>query len=256
MGIVRYEKKGHLVTVTLNRPEKLNALSLEMLEELRKAWFRYRDEDDAWVAILSGAGRAFCAGADKSLFAKAQQGYDYLGEFLHAVMMDPFWSGKLEKPVIAAVNGYAIGGGLELVLKSDLRVAGETANFQQPEVERGNIVVFYDNLPSAIAAEMMSGFMIPARRAFEVGMINRLVPDEKVMDAAIEMAETLLSRPPLVLHNALKILRDLKNAGTIVPRSMLNHYSTSLSKELVATEDWKEATAALLEKRKAEFKRR
>lgn len=256
MTIVNYEKKGHLVMVTMNRPEKLNALNREMLQELRKAWIRYGEDDDAWVAILTGAGKAFCAGLDKSWFAEAQKGYDYLGQFLSAIEKDPFWSGQLEKPVITAVNGYAVGGGLDMVLKSDLRVAGETANFLQPEVERGNIVVFNDNLPSAIAAEMLSGFTIPARRAYEVGMINRLVPDEQLMDAAIEMAEGLLSRLPLVLHKALKILRDLKNAGTIVPRSMLNHYTTTLSKELVATEDWKEATAALLEKRKAEFKRR
>jgi enoyl-CoA hydratase/carnithine racemase len=256
MTLVNCEKKGHLVTVTLNRPEKLNALNHDMLEELRKAWVRYADDEDAWVAILAGAGKSFCAGLDKSWFAEAQKGYDYLGQFLSAIERDPFWSGQLEKPVIAAVKGYAIGGGLDLILKCDLRVAGESAKFQQPEVERGNIVIFYDDLPSAIATEMLAGFVIPARRAYDVGMINRVVPDAQVLDAAIEMADALLSRPPLVLHQALKIQRDLKNTATIVPRQMLNRYTASLSKELVHTEDWKESTAALLENKRPNFMRR
>lgn len=258
MAIVEYEKEGHLVTVTLNRPERLNALDLEMMAALREAWIRYRADDDAWVAILTGAGRAFTAGADKSLFENALSGQDQdmLGDFLAATERDPFWSGTLDKPVIAATRGPVIGAGLDMLLRTDLRVAGESSVFQQPEVQLGNIVVFYDNLPDAIAAEIMCGFKFTARRACELGMVNRVVPDDQVLAAARELADELLSRPPIVLHRALKILRDLKHAGVVVPRSMLNHYTTEFSKGVTKTEDWKEGVSAFLQKRKPVYRKR
>lgn len=257
MPTVEYEKReNHLVVITLNRPEKLNAVNEELLADLREAWQRFQGDDDAWLAILTGNGRAFTAGADKSWFEKSLQGYDSLGIFFETISKDPFWSGTLDKPVIAAVNGFCVGFGLDLVLKTDLRVAAESVWFQQPEVARGNVVLFFDNLPGAMAAEMVSGFKISARRAYETGMINRLVPDDQVMDSAVEMAEALLQKTPLALYQALKILRDLKNAGQVVPRRLLDHYTTSLSKELTRTEDYQEATAALLQGGKPVFKKR
>ena len=256
MTLVEYRKKERLVTITLNRPEKLNALSRELLEELRGAWLRYRDDDDAWVAILTGAGSAFSAGADKSWFAEALDGQDSLGRFLDAVLRDPYWSGELDKPTIVAVNGYAIGAGFDLVLRADLRVAGESATFQLPEVERGNIVPVWDNLPYAITAEIVSGFTLTAQRAYDVGMINRVVPDEQLLDAATELAEALLSRPPLVLQHALGTLRERKNSGALVSTNLLRLYTTAVSKELTKTEDGREAAAALLEKRKPVFRKR
>lgn len=256
MAIVEYEKRGnHLVTVTLNNPDKLNAFDMEMTIALREAWIKYWNDDDAWIAILTGRGRAFTAGADKSWFDMALQGKDSVGIFLNLISKDPYWSGRLDKPVLTAVNGFAIGTGLDLVLRSDLRIAGESAWFQQPEVSRGNIMVFFDGLPNAIAAEMIAGFRIPAKRAYDVGMINRVVADDKVMDATMEMAEELLTRVPLALHHALKILRDVKNAATVIPRTMMDHYTTVLSKELMKTEDFREATAAFLEKKKPVFKK-
>jgi len=257
MALVEYEKKGnHLVVVRLNRPEKLNAFDMDMTVALGEAWIRYRDDDDAWIAILTGTGRAFTAGADKSWFDMALKGQDSVGIFLDLTSKDLYWSGHLDKPVITAVNGFAIGAGLDLVLRSDLRIAGESAWFQQPEVERGNFMLFNDNLPHAISAEMVAGFRISAKRAYDVGMINRVTSDEKVMDTALELAGELLTRVPLALHHALKTLRDIKNAGTVVPRSMIDQYTTTLSKALMNTEDFKEATSALLEKRKPTFKKK
>jgi E-phenylitaconyl-CoA hydratase len=257
MPLVEFEKKDNrLAIITLNRPEKLNAVSEDLLTDLREAWLRYRDDADAWLAILTGKGRAFTAGADKGWFEKSLQGQDSLGIFLEKISQDPYWSGTLDKPVIAAVNGFCVGFGLDLVLKADLRVAAESAWFQQPEVARGNIVLFFDHLPGAMAAEMISGFRISARRAYEVGMINRLAPEGQVLEAALELAGELLERTPLALYQALKILRDLKNAGRIVPRRLLDQYTTSLSKELARTEDYQEATAAFLEGRKPVFKKR
>lgn len=256
MAMVEYAKKGHLVTITMNRPEKLNAIGPEMLTGLRDAWSRYRDDDDAWLAILTGEGRAFSAGADKSWFSRALEGEDSVGIFLDTILKDPYWSGELDKPTIVAVNGLAVGAGLDLVLRADLRVAAQSATFQLPEVERGNVVILWDNLPYAMAAEMISGGLLTAERAYQVGMLNRIVPDGEVPDAAMEMADSLLSKPPLALYHALKILRDMKNGGTMISRNLLNHFTTSLSKELARTEDYKEAVAALLERKKPTFRRR
>jgi enoyl-CoA hydratase/carnithine racemase len=257
MTLVEYEKRdNHLAIITLNRPEKLNAVNEELLADLRKSWLRYQEDEDAWLAILTGKGRAFTAGADKSWFERSLQEADSLGICLEKISKDHYWSGTLDKPVIAAINGFCVGFGLDLVLKSDLRVAADSAWFQQPEVARGNVVVLFDNLPGAMAAEMISGFRISARRAYEVGMINRIAPDGQVLETALEMAEDLLQKTPLALYHALKILRDLKNGGTVVPRRMLDHYTTALSKELTRTEDYQATTAALLKGKKPVFRKR
>jgi enoyl-CoA hydratase/carnithine racemase len=257
MAAVEYEKKdNHLVVITMNRPERLNGIDEDMLMGLCDSWLRFKNDDDAWIAILTGTGRAFTAGADKSWFEKAQRGESTPEEFLDLITRDVYWSGRLDKPVIAAVNGLAVGAGVDLTLRSDLRVAAESAWFQQAEVERGNFMLFNDNLPHAIAAEMVSGFRIPAKRAYEVGMVNRLAPDGKVMEAAMELADALLSRVPLALFHALKTLRDLKNIPAVVPRQLVDRYTTVVSNALMNTEDFGEATAAMIEKRKPVFKKR
>jgi enoyl-CoA hydratase/carnithine racemase len=261
VSLVEYGKKGHLVTITMNRPDKLNALNAEMLTELRKSWIRYRDDEDAWLAIFTGTGRAFSAGADKSWSVKGLQGEDFLGPFVNEISKDPYWSGELDKPTIVAVNGYALGGGFDLVLKADLRVAAQSAEFQIVEVALGGILVLWDNLPYAIAAEMMSGCKLTAQRAYEVGMVNRVVPDDQLVDAAIGMAEELLSRAPLALYHSLRTLREMKKAAIPVPRNLINgslisDYTLRLGRELIKTEDWKEANSALSEKRKPVFKKR
>jgi enoyl-CoA hydratase/carnithine racemase len=257
MAAVEYEKRdGHVVVITMNRPERLNGIDEEMLAGLRDSWLRFSNDDDAWVAVLTGAGRAFTAGADKSWFEKAQRGESTPEQFLDLTAQDLYWSGRLDKPVITAVNGLVVGAGVDLTLRSDLRVAAESAWFQQAEVQRGNFMLFNDNLPHAIAAELTAGFRIPARRAYEVGMVNRVAPDDKVMDAAMEVADGLLSRVPLAVFYALKTLRDMKNVPAMVPRRLLNHYTTVVSNSLMNTEDYKEATTAMLEKRKPVFKKR
>jgi enoyl-CoA hydratase/carnithine racemase len=261
VSLVEYKKKGHLVTITMNRPEKLNALDPDMLAGLRESWVRYRDDDEAWLAIFTGTGRAFSAGADKSWFVKGLQGEDFLSSFVDAISKDPYWNEELDKPTIVAVNGYALGGGLDLVLKADLRVAAETARFQLSEVKLGGVLILWDNLPYAIAAQLISGEMLTARRAYEVGMLNRIFPDDKLMDGTMEMAEEFLSRRPLALYHSLKILREMKRAAIPVPRnlirgSLISDYTRLLGKELIKTEDWKEANLALLEKREPIFKKR
>jgi enoyl-CoA hydratase/carnithine racemase len=257
MAIVEYEKKSsHVVVIVLNRPDRLNAIDEAMLASLREAWTRYGNDDDAWMAILTGAGKAFSAGADKSWFEKTLKGEASPEVFLDLIRKDLYWSGQLDKPVLTAVNGMAVGAGLDLVLRSDLRIAAKSSWFQQPEVEKGTLMIFNDNLPCAIAAEMVAGFRITAQRAYEVGMVNRVVPDKNLIDSALELAEELLTKTPLALYHALKILRDMKNVATIMPRHLIDHYTTLISKDLTRTEDFREATTALLEKRKPVFKKR
>ena len=261
MSLVEYHKKDHLVTITMNRPDKLNALDTDMLTGLRESWIRYRDDDEAWLAIFTGTGRAFSAGADKSWFVKGLQGEDFLSPFVNTISKDPYWNEELDKPTIVAVNGYALGGGFDLVLKADLRVAAESARFQISEVQLGGVLILWDNLPCAIAAEIISGFVLTAQRAYEVGMVNRVFPDDKLMDGTMKMAEELLSRAPLALYHSLKILREMKRAAMPVPRnlirsSLISDYTTLPGKELIKTEDWKEANVALLEKKKPVFKKR
>ncbi len=257
MSVVNYEKKkDHLVVITLNRPNKLNAFDETMLTELREAWTRYRDDDDAWVAIFTGIGKAFSSGTDKSWFDKSLTGKSTPETFFKLVGQDPYWSGSLEKPVITAVNGFAVGAGLDLVLRSDIRIASERAWFHQPEVGLGTLVFFHDTLPYAVAAEMIAGFRIPAKRAYEVGLVNRLVPDETLMDTAMETADEMLSKSPLALCHALRILKDLKKTTASVPLSLVDHYAAILAKDLTNTEDFKEAAKALMNKTKPVFKKR
>jgi enoyl-CoA hydratase len=256
MHTVEYIKKGHMVVITLNRPHKLNAIDEDMLVALRKSWVRYREDEDAWVAILTARGKAFSSGADKEWFEKSLGGAMTFEGFARIASRDPYWSGRLDKPVIAAVNGLCIGAGFHLVLRADLRVAAQGAWFQQPEVQRGAVMVLFDNLPFAIAAEMISGFKISAQRAYETGIINRLYPDDRLMDGALELGEELLSRQPLALYRALKILRDIRNSPAVVPRGLIDDYAVQLSTRLMGTEDWQEGTLAFLEKRKPVFKKR
>ena len=262
MSLVEYAKKDHLAVITLNRPEKSNALSPELLIAVRGAWIRYRDDDDAWIAIFTGAGRTFSAGLDKSWMERGLEGEDFLNCFVDIISKDPYWSGELGKPTIVAVNGSALGAGLDMAFQADLRIAAESARFQITEVVLGGINLLWDNLPYAIAAELMSGFMLCSKRAYETGMVNKVVPDEQLMDAAMEMAEELLTRrAPLSLYHSLKLLREMKKASIPVPRNLINgsltgEYTRLLGRDLVKTHDWKEASKALLENRQPIFKRK
>lgn len=254
--VVDYEKSGHLVIITLNRPDKLNAINEDMQVALAVAWQKYQDDEDAWLAILTANGKAFCSGADKSWFERSLRGEDSLGLFLQGINRDIYWSGRIDKPTIAAVNGLALGAGVDMVLQADLRVASEDAAFRLPEVDRGNVLILWDNLPYAIAAELAVGTEFSARRAHEVGMINRLAPAGKALAVARAWADELLAKPPLVLERTLKVLRGIKNRNAIGSNSELRDYTTGLSKDLVATEDWKESVDALLKRRTPRYLKR
>src|SRR5579863_2060129 len=248
MAVVETERHGQILVVRMNRPERLNALNHEMRTRLAETWAGFRHDDGLEVAIFTGAGRGFCAGEDmKESLAANQPG----GR--RPDIEDPFMSGALEKPVIAAVNGFAMGGGFMLVERTDLRVAAKGAVFEVSEAKRwllggynhGHIA----NLPYPIAMEMALGFRFSAERFYELGFINRLVEAEELMASALAMAEHLLTLPPASRVNTVHMMRRMRPA----PSAELQRLAAALH-EHGAKEDLIESRAAFAEKRPPRFK--
>ena len=194
MAVVETERHGAILVVRMNRPERLNALNTEMRIALAEAWTSFRHDMALEVAIFTGTGRGFCAGEDmKETLETGKPGG-------RRDIANPFMDGTLEKPVIAAVNGFAMGGGFMLVERTDLRVAVPEAVFEVSEAKRwllggynhGHVA----NLPYPIAMEMAMGFRFTAERFYQVGFLNRLAPADKLMSTAMEMAEHMLTLPP------------------------------------------------------------
>src|SRR5437763_2490075 len=211
MAVVETERHGQVLVVRMNRPERLNALNQEMRTRLAETWTEFRHSDQFEVAIFTGTGRGFCAGEDmkESLAAGTPGGR-------RPAMEDPFMSGALEKPVIAAVNGFAMGGGFMLVERTDLRVAVKGAVFEVSEAKRwllggynhGHIA----NVPYPIAMEMALGFRFTAERFHEIGFLNRLAQPDSLMGAAFGMAEHLLTLPPASRVNTVHMMRQMRTA--------------------------------------------
>ena len=248
MAVVETERHGQVLVVRMNRPERLNALSTEMRAELARAWIGFRHDKELEVAIFTGTGRGFCAGEDmKESLQRGVAGGQKPAE------EDPFMSGALEKPVIAAVNGFAMGGGFMLVERTDLRLAVREAVFEVSEAKRwllggynhGHIA----NVPYPIAMEMALGFRFTAQRFYEIGFLNRLVEADQLMPEAFKMAEHLLTLPPASRVNTVHMMRQMRPA----PGPDMLKLATSLH-EHGAKSDLMESRAAFAEKRKPNFK--
>ncbi|MGQ0580504.1 MAG: enoyl-CoA hydratase/isomerase family protein [Reyranella sp.] len=248
MAIVETERHGQVLVVRMNRPERLNALSHEMRTELSKAWNDFRHSKELEVAIFTGTGRGFCAGEDmkESLQTGVAGGQ-------RPAIEDPFMSGKLEKPVIAAINGFAMGGGFMLVERTDLRVAVREAVFEVSEAKRwllggynhGHIA----NMAYPIAMEMALGFRFTAQRFYEVGFINRLVEADQLMPTALSMAEHLLTLPPASRVNTVHMMRQMRPAAGADMERLADALHDHGAKS-----DLMESRAAFAEKRKPNFK--
>jgi len=248
MAVVETEEHGQILVVRMNRPERLNALNGEMRTSLAETWTEFRRNDRLEVAIFTGTGRGFCAGEDmkESLRDGAPGGR-------RPAMEDPFMSGALEKPVIAAVNGFAMGGGFMLVERTDLRVAARGAIFEISEAKRwllggynhGHIA----NLPYPIAMEMALGFRFTAERFYEIGFVNRLVDADQLLPSALQMAEHLLTLPPASRVNTVHMMRQMRPE----PSPELQRLAGALH-EHGAKSDRMESRAAFSEKRKPNFK--
>ncbi len=242
--------------MTINRPDKLNALNRETIEELTQAFQTWRDDEEVMAVILSGAGeKAFVAGADISELAglDENQGREYArrGQQLTQIIEN------YPKPVMAAVNGYALGGGTELALACHLRLAAETAKFGQPEVKLGLIPGFGGTqrlarlVGKGRALELiLSGRMISAAEALHWGLVNRVVPLDRLAAEAEAMAKEIIKNAPLALGLAVEAV----NRGLDRPLDEALELEAELFGQACSTEDAREGTAAFLEKRPPRFR--
>ncbi len=263
MDNIDYRKEGHIVVITLNRPEKLNALHPPMARALAQSWIDFQNDSDARVAILTGTGRGFCAGIDvRNRLERAKAGLPGTAVSAHDLpdlylKFHQWGLPGVKKPVITAVNGLAAGIGFHLVMLSDLRIAVESAAFSLPEVKvsmmGGGHRLAMQGIPLAIMQEMLlTGEPISAKRAYEVGLLNKVVSADKLMSEAMALAKKLESYPPLaVSYNKLATWKAVALAD-----QMADYMVLQWTAELMRTEDHKEALNAFLEKRKPKYKGR
>lgn len=248
MAYVTYEKRDRIAHITLDRPNKLNALTPEMAQELAMCWERFRDDENAWAAVLSGNGKAFCAGRDVSTLGADWSGRNSMLFGERPVMPTAY---RIWKPIVVALQGYVMGAGLAIALSCDLRVVAEDAEFGLPEPKAGIPTVFSPLLPRfmpySMACELaLLGGRVSAQRAYEIGVANRLVPPGEQLPEAAAIAETLCRNGPLAVR-AMKesMLRsqDMDYHGAV---AFAEHIFGPVMRSL----DAEEGRKAFIEKRK------
>jgi (E)-benzylidenesuccinyl-CoA hydratase len=250
MSLVRYELDGHVATITYNRPEALNAINGDMRRDLNATFARFRDEEDAWVAIVTGAGRAFCAGADVRDGAGSTG--EFPGSFWEKPTINSFESGwEIFKPVIAAVNGHCLGYGLTLVTWCDFVIASERATFGFPEVLMGvPTIVGAIRLPQRInwqyAMEiLLTGERVSAQRAHEIGLAGWVVPHERLMDEARALAGRLVAAAPL----AGRAVKEVAVRTRAMPSLEAIRFGETMRRVAAGTDDAAEGRRAMAEGR-------
>lgn len=252
-----YDLDGHVATITYNRPDALNAINGEMRRDLNDAFSRFRDDEDAWIAIVTGAGKAFCAGAD--LRDGGGSAGDFPGTFWEKPTINSFESGwEIFKPVIAAVNGYCLGYGLTLVTWCDFVIASEEASFAFPEVRIGvPTIVGAIRLPQRLnwhdAMELLlTGERIDATRAKEIGLVGSVVAADELMPAARALADRLLQGAPL----AQRAIKEVAVRSQQLPMLEAIRFGETMRKVAAATDDAAEGGRAFAEKRPPEWRAR
>jgi len=257
MSLVQYELEDHIATITLNRPEARNAINGALRTELNAAWDAFRDDKDAWVAILTANGPTFCAGAD--LKDGAGSTGTFGGTFWEKPTINSFESGmELFKPTISAVNGACIGYGLTGVLFTDFVIASERATFAFPEVGIGvPTIVGSIRLPPKVgwanAMELLlTGKPMSAERAQEIGLVWRTVPHEDLLDEAKAWARTLTEAAPLAQRATKEVAWRSREMGWIEAV----RFGETMRKVAVDTDDAAEGRKAWAEKRSPEWKGR
>lgn len=246
---------GHVATITLNRPQKLNAVTPEMSKAIVAAVQECNDSDTIRVVIVTGAGeRAFCAGSDIRELDTYETPWQFRNraDYCDAIR-------KLLKPTIAAVNGYAFGGGLETSMSCDIRIASENAQFAAPEIKLGWIggggmatFLAHSVGPSNAALMIMTGDPVPAEKALAWGLVSEVVPQAELLGRARAIAEVIASRAPIAAETAKLNL----HAAFTMPQEQAIDYERDLQTICFATEDAAEGRAAFKEKRQPNFKRR
>jgi len=252
---ILYEKKDNIAIITLNRPEVMNALNIDMLEDLRKV-FRVIEKDiETLVVIITGGKKLFCVGADISQVAKFNSPLDVHDFTIRAHSVFNTIE-RFEKPVIAAINGAAMGGGCELALVCDIRIASDTAFFGLPEIKIGVIpgAGGTQRLPRLIgpghAKNMLfTGDPIDASEAYRIGLVNQLTSNSLLIDEAMKKAQEFASRPQL----ALRANKTAVNEGLKMNLNSALSYEARCFEILFSTQDLKEGMTAFIEKRKPVF---
>ena len=253
---LKFETKDQIAYVTINRPDKLNALNMATMEELRAAFTAIRDDAAVRVAIVTGAGeKAFIAGADISELAKHDpvqaKAYTHKGQSVLDLIED------CGKPVIACINGYALGGGCEIAMACTLRLASDNAKLGQPEVKLGIIPGYggTQRLPRLVGKGLamqlvLSGEQITAQEAYRIGLVNEVVPQGELIARAEAIARKIIANAPLAVQYAMEAV----NHGLDMTLAEGLYLEATLFGVCCATEDKREGTTAFLEKRPAQFK--
>ena len=252
---VDYKLEGRIATITLNRPEAYNSIDIRTLKELHDALITFRDNEEAWVGIITGAGdKAFCSGADITemlpfLKANANKPWE--------IPQTPLGDMELYKPLIGAINGIAFGGGFEIALICDIRIAAEHARFGCPEVNLGIMPGWGATqrlpriIPRSKATELVfSGKPINAQEAYRIGLVNEVVPKTELMARAQKWAEDLCQVSPLGVRAA----KEAMIRGYSLPLDDGIMLENALFSYLLGTEDFVEGRDAFLNKRKPQFK--
>jgi enoyl-CoA hydratase/carnithine racemase len=249
MAVVEYEVKDKIAYITLNRPEKMNAINQEILAGLDDAIENYRQNPDAWVAIISGKGRAFSTGADLESFGPGA------GRWLKSPVDVYFRILETKKPIIAAVHGYCLAQGDGIALACDIVIAAEGTQFGWQQAKRGIQSVSGPSLgmyhmPSKIAAELLfTARLINAEEALNLNLINRIVPEDKLISTAEEVAREILANSP----SAVWGMKEAIVLGRDVGLRKKMEISSLISRRVATTEDAKEGIKAFMEKREPKF---
>jgi enoyl-CoA hydratase/carnithine racemase len=251
------QREGRVAVLTLNRPDQRNALSPALLEQLSAALADLEFDDGVYAVVLTAAGdRAFCAGMDLKAFLDAEDGS--VRDAARTEHFSMFMRGDYPKPVIAAVNGAAVAGGFELVMGCDLVVAAEHARFGLPEVKRGLFaagggVTLPARVPLAVALELgLTGELIDAKRAYEVGLVNRVVPADETLSTAMELARAIADNAPLAVTATKAMMHATLSQSPAAALELTERYRATI----FGSEDAREGALAFAQRRAPSWSRR
>jgi enoyl-CoA hydratase len=251
------DQRGAVLVVTMNRPEARNALSGPMMAIMREAWDRVDADDSVRVCVLTGAGGAFCAGADLKAMTASHPGDSFSGGGFDLSVIEPLLKGRrLTKPLIAAVEGPAIAGGTEILQATDIRVAGESARFGVSEARwglfplGGSAVRLPRQIPYTVAADLLlTGRHITAAEARDIGLIGHVVPDGQALAKALELAELIAANGPLAVQAILRTIRETEG----LPENEAFKLEAQHGVRVFRSQDAKEGPAAFAAKRPPNF---
>jgi len=254
------ERRGHVLIVTMNRPRARNALSGPMMELMRQAWDTVDSDPEIRVCVLTGAGGAFCAGADLKAMTSSHPGDRFQGGDLDVSVIEPLLKGRrLTKPLIAAVEGPAVAGGTEILQACDIRVAGASARFGVSEARwglfplGGSAVRLPRQIPYTVAADLLlTGRHITAAEALSIGLIGHVVPDGQALEAALEIAAAIAANGPVAVRAILRVIRETEGMAENEAFTL----EAKVGMAVFASEDAKEGPRAFAEKRRPRFRDR